>query len=278
VSFAGKKCNLVVSFCVENAKGAKLCLIDVTSKQKIQTMRYLLLFMLLVAIFVVGKQSCHFSGFGPGTRGKGPVKTETRDVQGFNSISLEISANVEASVSENYSIEVEAQENLLPILKTELEDGRLRIWFDENVSYSKNLKIRISAPEFNAFFVAGSGTIRAVTPVRSEKMTLDIAGSGDIFLPEGDFGTLKTNIAGSGGIDIGGKADFFESSIAGSGDVKAERFTTNELVARIAGSGAVHCDVSQKLKAEIVGSGDVYYSGEPSVETDISGSGKVKKI
>ena len=42
-------------------------------------MRYLLIFMFLVGIFVVGKRSFNFS-FG-GTKGTGPMKTETRSAR-----------------------------------------------------------------------------------------------------------------------------------------------------------------------------------------------------
>ncbi len=98
-------------------------------------MRYLLVFMLFVGLFVVGKNSFHF---GMGIRGKGPVKTESRNVSGFHAIDLNVSAEVEVKISDNYFVEVEAQENLLPILKTEVENGTLKIYFDENVSYSKD--------------------------------------------------------------------------------------------------------------------------------------------
>jgi len=238
-------------------------------------MRYLLVFMLLVGLFVVGKNSFHF---GIGIRGKGPVKTESRNVSDFHAIELNVAAEVEVKISDNYFVEVEAQENLLPVLKTEVENGTLKIYFDENVSYSKDLRIRVSAPAFDAFAVAGSGTLRALAPVRSEKMNLSVAGSGEIFVPEGDFGTLKTSISGSGGIELGGKADSMTSEISGSGDVKAKAFTANDLQASIAGSGSVTCDVARTLKADIAGSGDVFYSGSPAVNADVSGSGKVTKL
>ncbi len=255
---------------------------DITSKQKLFPMRYLLIFMFFVGIFVVGKRSCNLNSngfvFGPGIKGKGPVQTENRDVRDFHAIQLEVSADVEVSVGETYFVEVQAQENLLPVLKTELKDGALKIYFDENVSYSESLKIRVSAPAFDAFSIGGSGTIRVLTPIQSEKMDLAIAGSGDIYLTQGDFGNLKTSIAGSGGIELGGKASNMKSEIAGSGDVKAKALTANELNVSISGSGTVTCDIAQTLKAQISGSGDVFYTGEPSVDADVSGSGKVKKM
>lgn len=245
-------------------------------------MRYLLIFMLLVGLFVVGKECFHFNShgfsFGTGIRGEGPVKTETRNVSDFHAVKMNIAGDVEVSVAETYFVEVQAQENLLPILKTEVSDGTLKIYFDKSVSYSDGVKVRVSAPAFDHFSLGGSGTIKAMTPIKAEKMALEVAGSGDIFIEQCEFGSLETSIAGSGSMELGGKTSSIKSEIAGSGDVRAKNLTANELNVEIAGSGSVTCDVAQTLKASIAGSGDVYYSGQPVVEANVSGSGSVKKL
>lgn len=241
-------------------------------------MRYLLIFMLLVGIFMFGKKVFHFDSFGWGIRGEGPVQTEARSASSFHAIESSVAADVEVSVADNFSVEVQAQQNLLPILKTEVEDGTLKIYFSENVSYHEGLKIRVSGPAFDRFSLGGSGTIKALTPIRAENMKLEVAGSGDIFVSQAEFGSATASIAGSGGIELGGKANSLKTEIAGSGDVKAKQLTANELKVEISGSGSVTCDVSQTLDASIAGSGDVYYSGQPSVQTNVSGSGSVKKL
>lgn len=241
-------------------------------------MRYLLIFMLLVGLFMFGSRTFHCNSFGFGIKGEGPVKTETRSVSDFHAIETSVAADVEVSMADNFSVEVQAQENLLPILKTEVKDGALKIYFSENVSGHEDLKIRVSAPAFDRFSLGGSGTIRAMTPIRAENMKLEIAGSGDIFVPQAEFGSAAASIAGSGSIELGGKANTLKSEIAGSGDIKAKQLTANELDVSISGSGSVTCDVAQTLKASIAGSGDVFYSGQPVVETHVSGSGSVKRL
>lgn len=225
-----------------------------------------------------GSRIFHFKSFGFGLKGEGPVKTETRSASDFHAIETSIAGDVEVSVSDNFSVEVQAQENLLPILKTEVVDGALKIYFSENVSHHENLKIRVSAPAFDGFSLGGSGTIRAMTPIRADNMKMAVAGSGDIFVSQADFGSAKASIAGSGNVELGGKANTLTTEIAGSGDINAKQLTANELDVAISGSGSVTCDVVQTLKVSIAGSGDVYYSGQPAVESNVSGSGSVKKI
>lgn len=238
--------------------------------------------MFCVGLFVVGKRAFHFSGngfsFGPGTRGTGPAVMETRPINDFHAINMQIAGDVEVSVSETFSVEVNAQSNLLPLLKTEVKDGTLQIYFEESVSYSEDLKVRISGPAFDGLLVGGSGTIRVLTPLNSEKMKLDVAGSGDIYLPQATLQSATCSIAGSGGIHLGGTANDLRSDIAGSGDVKAKDLTVNNLTVGISGSGSVTANVVQTLKADISGSGDVRYTGQPTVEANVSGSGSVKRI
>jgi Putative auto-transporter adhesin, head GIN domain len=242
-------------------------------------MRYLLAFMFLVAIFVVGKRSCNFSGlnFGPGVRGTGPLKTEARAVSGFTGFHSDVSGDIEFSVADTWSVEVSAQENLLPILKTTVEGGILHISFDQSVSYSEALKIKISAPAFDAIKLFGSGSIRAMTPVRSNKIDILVAGSGDIFVSQAEFDSADCSITGSGSIELGGQARELEVDIAGSGEIRAAALTAQNVDIGVTGSGNAECHAVQTLKVVITGSGDVEYSGNPTVESSITGSGDIVK-
>ncbi|MBK6994292.1 MAG: DUF2807 domain-containing protein [Lewinellaceae bacterium] len=243
-------------------------------------MRNLLIFMFLVAVFVLGSRSCNFGNvsFGDGIKGEGPVQTETRTATDFHAIELNISGNVDVTIGENYSVEVSAQQNLLPLLKTEVKDGTLRIFCNENMNSSEDIKIRVTAPAFDQFSLAGSGEIRVPNALRAEKMELNISGSGDVFCPQSDFGVLNISIVGSGDIELGGKANDMKADISGSGEIRAKGLTTNTLKVNITGSGTVTADVSMDLVANISGSGDVFYSGSPKVESNVIGSGSVEKL
>jgi hypothetical protein len=242
-------------------------------------MRNLLIFMAFVAVFVLGNRACndfHF-GFG-GISGKGPIQTETRSASSFHGIDLEVGADVEVTVGDNYFVEISAQQNLLPVLKTSVENGALRIYCDDNIHSKEPIKIRVTAPAFDLLSIGGSGTIRVQNALLAEKMAFNIGGSGEVHCPQADFGKLSISISGNGEVELGGKANDLTIDIAGSGDVNAKALTTNTLKVSISGSGTVKADVTTDLDASISGSGDVLYSGSPHVNSSVSGSGTVKKI
>lgn len=242
-------------------------------------MRNLLIFMFLVAVFVLGNRSCngfHF-GFG-GITGTGAVQKEIRTVENFHAIDLQISGDVDVTVGESYSVEILAQPNLLPILQTKVEGGTLRIYSDENFNTSEVIIVKVTAPAFDHFFIDGSGSIQVMNGLKSDSITLKVGGSGDIICPQGDFRVIHTWIDGSGSIELGGKATDMQSDISGSGDVMAKNMIANTLKINISGSGSVTAEVLNALNASISGSGEVFYSGTPSVQTSVSGSGSVQKL
>ncbi len=240
-------------------------------------MRYLIIFMLLVGIFMFGKRSFHCSFMGTGTEGTGAVQTETRNVDGFHGVQSDIPGDVEIRVATSYSVEARAQGNLLPLLKTEVEDGVLHVYFDENVSSSKEITLLVSGPSFDKLSVSGSGKIRVETPLQSEKMDISVSGSGDFTMLQATIGTLECSVSGSGNVEIGGTANSTEAHISGSGEINAKKLAINELKAHVAGSGSIYAHVNQTIEAHVSGSGNVYYTGDPRVDSDVSGSGNVSR-
>jgi hypothetical protein len=238
-------------------------------------MRYLLIFMLCVGIFVLGKRSCHFSMFG--VAGKGPVKTEARTVDAFHAIEVEFSGDVEVTTAEQNSVEVQAQENLMQHIKTEVSNGVLRIYFDTQIAHTENLVVRVAAPVFDALSLGGSGSINMKNMLKSDKLKLAIGGSGDINADQLEVGALLTEISGSGSIRVGGKANELKAEVGGSGDIQADKLNSNTCNASVTGSGSIDCGmVQQQLDAAVTGSGDIRYSGTPKTNVDITGSGSVK--
>ncbi len=75
--------------------------------------------MLLLALLLLG--GC--SSLPGGTAGSGTAKTETRPVAGFTSIELAGTGDVQVKQTGTESLTVTADDNLLPLLTTEVVDA-----------------------------------------------------------------------------------------------------------------------------------------------------------
>lgn len=210
--------------------------------------------------------------------GQGELLTEKRDISGFDSIELDMSARIILSQEEEYSLMIEAQQNILDVITTRVDDNELEIDIREAcVSYSEPVTIFISMPNIRGLEVNSSGKIISKRSINTEKIYIELDGSGDIYL-ELRAEKVKAEIDGSGEIELGGNTRDLSVEIDGSGEFYGLNLKSNEADVDISGSGNCTVYVLRKLNAEIDGSGDLRYKGEPDVNADISGSGRINKI
>lgn len=191
-------------------------------------------------------------------QGSGVAKTETRDVPAFTRIETTGSADVIVTIGDKQSMTVEADDNILPLLTTEVKGDKLVIGSRDSYSPRTNIKITITVPSLDGASVSGSGQIN-VTGVNGKKFDAQITGSGQV--------------------NLVGQADSLNATIAGSGNLEATKFTVSDATVRVTGSGDAKVNATKSLNATVTGSGDVRYTGRPSsVQEQVHGSGSVKKM
>lgn len=211
--------------------------------------------LLLVLVAVTGCDRV-IADFGSGERGSGTVITESREVSGFDEIALLGSGVVVVDVDGTESLVIEAEDNIMPLLTTEVKSGTLELGADSPISPTKEIRYTISAAALEGVTISGSGNITA-TNVESPEFAAVIAGSGHI--------------------EPVGSADVLTVSISGSGEYAGAGLEARTGVVTVSGSGDAAVYVTDVLDVTISGSGSVEYLGNPALKTSISGSGDVSQ-
>jgi hypothetical protein len=212
-----------------------------------------------------------------GIHGTGPIVTQTIDMQEFNSINLSIDANVIITKDDAQSVVIEAQQNIINNIRTNVNNDTWDIHYERNVDFHENVTIYINMRNIKRLSITGSGNISTEDEFDSENVDLEITGSGSIYFSGSAINT-DSKITGSGDITLEGSSDYSRIVITGSGDYDAYDFTSNSLDVNITGSGDAMVKVVNNLDVDISGSGSVFYKGNPSLNIDISGSGTVKSV
>jgi hypothetical protein len=214
--------------------------------------------------------------------GEGPVVTETRTAGNFTGISFSIPGEVHFKTDPVYKIEIQAQQNILNVLRTRVNGGVLEIDFphDVRVRRHEDIVINLSGPTADFFRVSGSGDITVQGDIVTNKFYLEVSGSGNIQVQKAIVADkIDGRISGSGNITVSsGSAKNEELRISGSGNMNMADVPAEKAEKHISGSGDIRVNLSQSLTARISGSGSVYYRGNPSVSTNISGSGTVRPL
>jgi hypothetical protein len=215
--------------------------------------------------------------------GSGRMVNENRAVAAFEAVTLEGSFTVKVSQGSREALELRADDNLLPLIETEVESrsGRptlvLRWKRSTSVRNSGDIVISVEARTLRALSAAGSGMIEAEA-IEGDRLALAVAGSGDLRVGRVVLNELQASVAGSGDIRAGGSAAAVKLSIAGSGDVDLAGVEAEQVKVSIAGSGDASVTAHQSLSVSIAGSGDVRYGGRvQTVKRSIVGSGDVQR-
>jgi hypothetical protein len=193
--------------------------------------------------------------FGADVVGSGIARSEQRVSDEFQRIEIRGSLDVIAEVGTPTSVEITADDNLLPYIVTRVENGTLILEMkDGSYSFHTAHAARITSPRLEG---------------------LAIQGSGDAKLSKLTGPSFAITIAGSGDIDASGSVDDLSIEISGSGDIQAGELAAKRVRVSVAGSGDVRVNAVEDLDVSIAGSGDVRYAGRPRVKQSIAGSGDV---
>jgi len=203
---------------------------------------------------------------------------ETRDVDGFSSISFGIAGNLYIKIGPKFSVILEGDRDDVREVVTQVTGNRLQIKHDNwRFNFREKVDVYITMPELEGLGVSGSGKAEIQDEIKTENLDLSVSGSGNLLTADMTVENLECSISGSGNIKLGGgSVDDAEVSISGSGNFNGEDVKAETMEISISGSGGCRCYVTGSLEARVSGSGNVTYSGDPRIDARVSGSGRVR--
>lgn len=208
-------------------------------------------------IFSFGRTSAKLFNFEMkfgGVHGSGNVQTDTRSLSGFHAVEVGGVYQVEIACGKDFGVEVTADDNILPLVRTEVSGGVLRISSEQRVSPKSTMKIKITAPDIDSLDVSGVANV-AMTGVKNSGLSIDSSGASKIRI-EGATSKLTVDVSGATSID-------------------AENLAAENASVGASGASSVLVNVSGNLKANASGASKIRYAGSPTLEPKTSGAGSV---
>lgn len=221
------------------------------------------------------------SFIGPGERGSGNVISQTREVNGFDAVSVSYPATVLIKQGDAESLKIEAEDNLLPNLKTQVKNGTLEIFYKrengKHVNPTKTPVITIVVKDLTNVDFTSAGEL-TVENLKTDALDVSLSGAGNVKLDKLLVKGLSVSLSGAGSSTASGTADDLNLSISGFGDFKGSDLHSRDAQVDISGAGSATVWVDNDLNAQISGAGSVSYYGAASVTRQISGVGGVNHI
>ncbi|WP_212005816.1 head GIN domain-containing protein [Chitinophaga sp. HK235] len=241
-----------------------------TIKYVVSATSFMVLFALLVSFTIHRTERI---------RGNGNIKTENRTAGNFTDISTSGVYRVVVQQGSSNSIKVEAEENLLPYIKTEVSHGELEITTGDNVNLNptKDMVVYVTLQDVKKLTASGASSFKGVGTLKSKNLTLSFSGAAHADL-DLNIGELEVGLSGASKVMLKGKCNKGEYMISGAANADALDLQTEQAEVGVSGSGEASVQVDKKLNANASGTGRVKYKGEPSITQSVSGMGRVRKL
>jgi len=216
---------------------------------------------------------------GTSARGSGHIVTENRAVQDFTSIHISYPASTLIRQGTTESLTIEADDNVLPTIQTEVIGGVLQIdgVRDHRVylAPTKPVRITITVKQLDelAFSSAGDTTLDGI---KSDDFRADLSGAGSIRMQNVDFAKLDVELSGVGSLEASGAADDLTVHVSGLGSFQGAELHTQQASIQLDGMGSAVVWADNQLTATVNGLGSVNYYGSAKATKAINGLGSVQ--
>jgi hypothetical protein len=210
-------------------------------------------------------------------RGSGDIASEEREVSGFSAVDLAGIGTVIVDYGDKEALRIEAEDNLLPYLESEVEEGTLILSVREgvNVIPTQAIFYYLTVSDLDEIIVSGLGNVD-VPRLEGTTAAINVTGGGDINIEELYAKDLNVQISGLGDLNIdGGEVADQNVDITGGGNYNAQEMASEVARVSISGLGSANVWARDALDASITGGGSVRYTGRPQVTQNISGLGEV---
>jgi len=209
----------------------------------------------------------------------GSIITETRYAADFDKVFVEDDVKVFITQSAAFSVKVEAGENVVPLIKTEVIDGTLFIRNKNRCnwtrSYGKTLNVYIEMPIIKYITSDGTGNIESLNTITTDVFDVQTKNAGNIKLTVNNT-KIISHMHGSGDLILLGTTKEHLCDIGGTAFLKCKDLQTNYTWIHSFTTGLCHITASDLLICNIDKIGDVYCYGSPvTVQKNERGAGQL---
>ena len=189
------------------------------------------------------------------TRGSGHVVTVSRSVRDFTGVDLTGVATVNVAVGKPAALTISGDDNILPLIRTEVHDGVLVISSKHGYSTKNELHLELATPSLDGLTLIGAGSFTAAG-IHSKSFSLDLSGAARL--------------------DLAGTTGTLDAKVSGVGAAQLEQLAARDARVSLSGTGSLSVRATESLDATVSGVGSISYTGSPKqVTKHVTGLGTI---
>ncbi|MCK0190401.1 head GIN domain-containing protein [Arenibacter sp. F20364] len=233
----------------------------------------------ITLILAILFSSCGFDiNIGNGKKGNGIVDEEKRTItSNFTAVTASEGLDVFVTQGNDFEIVVEADENIIDLIATDIKNGTLRIHAIENIGRATK-KIYVTLPVITVLETSSGANLSTQNAIEAQNIELSASSGSNLEIEELKAGNVSTDSSSGAHIQVAGEAEILNSNASSGSGIKAENLSTAKCNASASSGAGITVNVSESLIAKASSGGDIRYTGNAKVEHKKSSSGSVSAL
>jgi predicted ester cyclase len=202
------------------------------------------------------------------------ARGETREVSGFDRVSLQGVGTLVVAQGDSESLTIDAEDRVLRRIETEVQDGTLIIRPDRGFRTREEIVYSLTVDDLTGIELSGAGQVQ-MQRLETGDFTLNVSGAGAVTIEDLIAQTLDVEASGNASITLGGTVDSQTVTFGQAGTYDASNLASRVATVSVDGAAKAIVNVSESLDASASGASSITYTGDPAVSESTSGVGSV---
>jgi hypothetical protein len=233
--------------------------------------------IIVLFVLLITTSSCFMEGL-TGIKGNGNVISEDREISSnFDAIKVQQGITLYLTQGNETTVNVEADENILELLVTEVKNGELKVYFEKNVYRAKERNVYLTTSDISKIRTSSGAYVKSENTIQTTSLDLDSSSGSSIKIAV-NAKDVSSDCSSGANIDVVGKVETFSAEASSGSAIDAEKLKAIDVFAKASSGANIDVSVSGKLTAKASSGGDIDYEGSPTkVHKDTSSGGSVSR-
>ena len=216
--------------------------------------------------------SCGVDMFNRVNGNRNVISQARKTSESFTGIKVSTGIDVYITQGNKEKIIVEADENLHDIIKTEINDGILKIYSEKNIWRAKARKVYVTIKDLNLLKATSGSDVYSKDVIKANEISITATSGADIKITINAV-SVETGATSGSDIKISGTTTNHASNATSGASIDAYGLQSKNTIAKVSSGADINIHASEQLEAKASSGGDIDFRGNPKKINKKSSSG-----
>jgi hypothetical protein len=201
---------------------------------------------------------------------------QDRDVPAFDSIDVAAGIRASVTIGQRKPLHVEANDDVLPLVETRVEDGTLHIGFKPHSRLSSTGEVVVTAQTPELHSVAGSGgAMVKASLTKAGESALAASGGSEIHVSGVDARKLVVDASGGSVLRATGRTEEVHLMLSGGSHFESPQLEARDVHVNGSGGAIAEVRATGQVRGNLSGGSEMHVRGGARASVHTSGGSEV---